>query len=144
MLDVFQDGAVVVVTSSSGMLLVCLSKQAMTSSPKSKLERFASRSSSTSLTPWLSRFQFSDRGFIMFWRSELEKSVLSGSPCFLLEIGGCDPKVAGITRQLFCLICWKCALLVRRGVAWSQDCLANKLAGVNGGLWTSEMQLAAE
>ena len=50
------------------------------------LERFKSWSSSASLTPWLFLYHFSDSGFMMCCKSELNQSVLSGSPCLVLRL----------------------------------------------------------
>ena len=46
-------------------------------------ETFASRSCSARLTPGLTLFHFSDSCFVIHCRSELNKSVLYGSPCLV-------------------------------------------------------------
>ena len=38
----------------------------------------------------------------------------------------------------------ECAHVARRGVAWSEACLVDRLIGVQCGLWTSEEELAEE
>ena len=59
--------AVLAVVRSSSMVVVCLSKLLMKrmSSTNPKMEKFASRPCSASLTLWFSLFRFSDSGFMM-------------------------------------------------------------------------------
>ena len=53
-----------------------------------KLEKFPSWWCSASLTQWLFLFHFSDKGFMMYCKSELDKRVLSGSPAWFSVWGG--------------------------------------------------------
>ena len=82
--------AVMAVVRSSSMVVVCLIEPLM--------ERMSSGLCSTSLTPFLPRFHFSVCGFMMYCRSEMNKSVLSASPwlvsrlrwkCFAFDVGVC-------------------------------------------------------
>ena len=71
--------------SSSRMVVVCFSEPPLRrmSSANLRLERFLLRSCSASLTQWLNLFHFPVSGFMMYCRSGLNKSVLSGSPCLV-------------------------------------------------------------
>ena len=69
----------------SYMVVVCLSEQLMRkiSSANLRSDRFASGSCSTTLTPWLFLFHFSESGYVVCGWRESKRSVLSGSPCFV-------------------------------------------------------------
>ena len=61
-------------------MVVCLSEPLMTrTSSALSFERFASRSCVATLTSQLSLFHFSDHGFKMLSKSELNRSVISGN-----------------------------------------------------------------
>ena len=64
------------------MVVMCLSVPLMRRmwSAMLRLGKFASRSCSTSLIPWLSSFRFSVGGFMVYCKSALIRSVQSGSP----------------------------------------------------------------
>ena len=92
--------AVLAVVWWSYMVVVCRCEPLMRrmSSANPRLERFASWSCSASATPCSSVFQFSCSGFsICLKRSELNISVLSGSPSFVPRSG------EGFLQSLCCL-----------------------------------------
>ena len=101
------------VVRSSNTVVVCLSEPLMgrTSSAALRLEKFVSRPCSTIL----SQFHFSVGGFMMYCRSELNKSVLSGSLCLILrfevegfafDVGvyGCSLSVVDFASCVKCLL----------------------------------------